>query len=136
MDREKLFWTPHVWPFKNHWNGQKSCFLIRRVLKKAFFIWPPPGLLFSQNKSHCQTFKMDIHFLTPIFDHLKALERSEIMFSTQKSVKVFFAIHQGALSLFCLYMFSPSFLFLFKLADRLSVDMCHYQVAQLGPDRC
>ena len=49
--RDVLF-TSHFWPFKNHWTGQKSCFLIRRVLKKPFFyLTSPQGVLFCQNKS-------------------------------------------------------------------------------------
>ena len=45
--REKLFFNPHFWPFKNHSTGQKSCFLIRRVLKKPFLLYnlPPGGLV-------------------------------------------------------------------------------------------
>ena len=31
-----IFLTSHFWPFKNHWTCQKSCFLIRRGLKKLF----------------------------------------------------------------------------------------------------
>ena len=53
MDIERSFsLTPHFWPFKNHSTGQKSCFLIRRVLKSLFSIWQlPQGVLFCQNKS-------------------------------------------------------------------------------------
>ena len=48
---EMLFFYPHFWPFKNHWTCQKSCFLIRRGLKKHFFILTSPqGVLFCQNK--------------------------------------------------------------------------------------
>ena len=49
---EMLFLTPHFWPFKNHWTCQKSCFLIRRGLKKPFFLSNlPPGGLVLPNKS-------------------------------------------------------------------------------------
>ena len=50
---ERCFYLiPHFWPFKNYWKGQKSCFLIRRVLKKPFFyLTLPLGILFCQNKS-------------------------------------------------------------------------------------
>ena len=49
--RDVLF-TSHFWPFKNHWTGQKLCFLIRRVLKKPFFyLTSHQGILFCQNKS-------------------------------------------------------------------------------------
>ena len=44
-----FFLTPHFWPFKNHWTCQKSCFLIRRGLKKHFFLSDlPQGVLFCQ----------------------------------------------------------------------------------------
>ena len=43
MDIERSFsLAPHFWPFKNHSTGQKSCFLIRRVLKSLLSIWPSP----------------------------------------------------------------------------------------------
>ena len=68
---EMLFLTPHFWPFKNYWTSQKSCFLIRRGLKKPFFpIQPPAGGLVLLNKSQLSTFKMVIQrcfFLTPHF---------------------------------------------------------------------
>ena len=35
----EAFLTPPFLPIKNHWKGQKLCFLIRRVLRKAF-LWP------------------------------------------------------------------------------------------------
>ena len=41
IDIERSFFNPPFWPFLNHWKGQKSCLLIRRVLKKSFSIWPP-----------------------------------------------------------------------------------------------
>ena len=66
-----FFLTPHFWPFKNHWTCQKSCFLIRRGLKKPFFyLTSPQGVLFCQIRVSCQTFKMVIQrcfFLTPHF---------------------------------------------------------------------
>ena len=97
MDIEMFFLTPHFWPFKNHWTCQKSCFLIRRGLKKPFFLSDlPQGVLFCQIRVSCQTFKMVIQrcfLLTPIFNHLKPLDMSEIMFSYQKCVKkAFFSI--------------------------------------------
>ena len=71
MDIERCFFNPHFWPFKNHWTCQKSCFLIRRVLKSLFSIWPlPRGSCFAKIRVSCQTFKMDIErcfFLTPHF---------------------------------------------------------------------
>ena len=33
----EMFFNAHFWPFKNKWIGQKSCFLIRGVLKNLFF---------------------------------------------------------------------------------------------------
>ena len=69
---ERCFYLiPHFWPFKNHWTGQKSCFLIRRVLKKPFSIWPPPReSFFAKIRVSCQTFKMVIEryfYLIPHF---------------------------------------------------------------------
>ena len=56
-----FYLIPHLWPFKNHWTGQKSCFLIRRLLKKPFSVWPPPrGSCFAKIRVSCQTFKMVI----------------------------------------------------------------------------
>ena len=64
--REMLFFYPHFWPFKNHWTCQKSCFPIRRGLKKHFFLYNlPPEIRVS-----CQTFKMVIQrcfFINPPF---------------------------------------------------------------------
>ena len=81
---------PHFWPFNNHWTGQKSCFLIRRVLKKPFiYLTFPRGSCFAKIRVSCQTFKMVIErcfYLIPYFDHLKPLDMSEIMFSHQKSI--------------------------------------------------
>ena len=73
---ERCFYLiPHFWPFKNHWTGQKSCFLIRRVLKKPFFyLTSPRGSCFAKIRVSCQTFKMVIErcfYLIPHFDHLK-----------------------------------------------------------------
>ena len=70
---ERCFYLiPHFWPFKNHWTCQKSCFLIRRVLKKPFFpICPPPRRSsFAKIRVSCQTFKMVIErcfYLIPHF---------------------------------------------------------------------
>ena len=65
------FLTPHFWPFKNHWTCQKSCFLIRRGVKKPFFyLTSPRGSCFAKIRVSCQTFKMDIQgcfFLIPHF---------------------------------------------------------------------
>ena len=68
---EMLFLTPHFWPFKNHWTCQKSCFLIRRGLKKPF-LYPtsPKNVLFCQNKSqlsNLQNGHTEMLFLTPHF---------------------------------------------------------------------
>ena len=66
-----MFFTPHFWPFKNHWTGQKLCFLIRRLLKKSLFLSDlPQGVLFCQNKSqlsnlqngHREMFLFNPHF--------------------------------------------------------------------------
>ena len=69
MDIEKSFsLTPHFWPFKNHSTGQKSCFLIRRVLKCLFSYTTLS--CFAKIRVSCQTFKMDIErsfSLTPNF---------------------------------------------------------------------
>ena len=73
--REMFLFNPSYWPFKNHWTGRESCFLITRVLKSLFSIWPPPrGSSFAKIRVSCQTFKMVIQrcFFTPHFDHLKA----------------------------------------------------------------
>ena len=72
MDIEKSFsLTPHFWPFKNHSTGQKSCFLIRRVLKSLFcYVTFPKGSCLAKIRVSCQTFKMDIErsfSLTPHF---------------------------------------------------------------------
>ena len=73
--REMFLFNPPFWPFKNHWTGQKSCFLIRRVLKKPFFyLTSPRGSCFAKIRVSCQTFKMVIErcfYLIPHFDHLK-----------------------------------------------------------------
>ena len=34
-----IVFSPHFLPFYNHWKGQKSCFLIKRVLKRPFFAY-------------------------------------------------------------------------------------------------
>ena len=58
---EMFLINPPFRPFKNHWTCQKSCFLIRRVLKSLFSIWPPPrGSCFAKIRVSCQTFKMVI----------------------------------------------------------------------------
>ena len=66
-----LFLTPHFCQFKKHWTCQKSCFLIRRVLKKPFFLSDfPPRALFWQNKSqlsNLQNGHREMLFLTPHF---------------------------------------------------------------------
>ena len=68
---EMLFITPHFWPFKYHWTCQKSCFLIRRGLKKPFFLsnssqWglilPNKGQLSNLQNGH-----REMLFLTPHF---------------------------------------------------------------------
>ena len=89
------FFNPHFWPFKNHWTCQKSCFLIRRGLKKHFFLSDlPQGVLFCQIRVSCQTFKMVIQrcfFLTPHFWPFKN------HWTCQKSC---FPIRRGLKSLF------------------------------------
>ena len=66
-----FYLMPHYWPFKNHWTGQKSYFLIRRVLKSLFSIWHlPRGSCFAKIRVSCQTFKMVIErcfYLIPHF---------------------------------------------------------------------
>ena len=68
---EMFFLTPHFWPFKNHWTCQKSCFLIRRGLKKPSFLSDlPPGGLVLPNKSqlsNLQNGHTEMLFLTPHF---------------------------------------------------------------------
>ena len=64
------FFNPHLWPFLNHWKGQKSCFLIRRVLKSLFFYTTfPRGSCFAKIRVSCQTFKNGHRevFSPPIF---------------------------------------------------------------------
>ena len=72
---EMFLFNPPFWPFKTHWTGQKSCFLIRWLLKKPFFIWHfPRGSCLAKIRVSCQTFKMVIErcfYLIPQFDHLK-----------------------------------------------------------------
>ena len=69
--REMLFLTPHFWPFKNHWTCQKSCFLIRRGLKKHFFLsdLPPGGLVLSNKSqlSNLQNGHTEMLFFNPPF---------------------------------------------------------------------
>ena len=73
--REMLFLTPHFCQFKKHWTCQKSCFLIRRVLKNLFFYLTfPQGALFWQNKSqlsNLQNGHREMLFLTPHFCQFK-----------------------------------------------------------------
>ena len=74
--REMFLFNPPFWPFKTHWTGQKSCFCIRRVLKKPFFYLtsPPSRSCFAKIRVSCQTFKMVIgrcFYLIPHFDPLK-----------------------------------------------------------------
>ena len=68
---DMFFFTLHFWPFKNHWTGQKSCSLIRRVLKKPFFyLTSPRGSCFAKIRVSCQTFKMVLErcfYLIPHF---------------------------------------------------------------------
>ena len=68
---EMLFLTPHFWPFKNHWTCQKSCFLIRRGLKKPFFLSDlPPWDLVLPNKSqlsNLQNGHTEMLFFNPPF---------------------------------------------------------------------
>ena len=65
------FFNPHFWPFKNHWTCQKSCFPIRRGLKKHFFyLTSPQGSCFAKNKSqlsNLQNGHTEMLFLTPHF---------------------------------------------------------------------
>ena len=70
--REMFLFNPPFWPFKTHWTGQISCFLIRRVLKKPFFYLTSPlrGSCFAKIRVSCQTFKMVIErcfYLIPHF---------------------------------------------------------------------
>ena len=105
--REMFLFNPPFWPFKTHWTCQISCFLIRRVLKKPFFLSAlPRGSCFTKIRVSCQTFKMIIQrcfYLMPHFwPFKKPLDRSEIMFSHQKSVKKAFLLSdfpQGGLVL-------------------------------------
>ena len=73
--REMLFITPHFWPFKYHWTCQKSCFLIRRGLKKPFFLSNlPQGGLVLPNKSqlsNLQNGHTEMIFITPQFLAIK-----------------------------------------------------------------
>ena len=69
---EMLFLTPNFWPFKYHWTCQKSCFLIRRGLKKPFFYptLPQGGSCFAKLRVSCQTFIMVVQrcfFINPHF---------------------------------------------------------------------
>ena len=69
---ERCFYLiPHFGPFKSHLSCQKSCFLIKRILKKPFSFWPAPrGSCFAKIRVSCQTFKMVIErcfYLIPHF---------------------------------------------------------------------
>ena len=70
MDIERSFsLTPHFWPFKNNWTGQKSCFLIRRVLKSLFcYTTSPRGSCFAKIRVSCQTFKVGMGFSVVVPD--------------------------------------------------------------------
>ena len=69
--REMLFLTPDFWPLNNNWTCQKSCFLIRRGLKKSFFLsdLPQGGLVLLNNNqlSNLQNKHRGMLFLTPHF---------------------------------------------------------------------
>ena len=130
---ERCFYLiPHFWPFKNHWTCQKSCFLIRRLLKKPFFsIWPPPrGSCFAKIRISCQTFKMVIErcfYLIPHFDHLKTTGhvRNHVLSSEDCEKAFFFYLTSPQGVLFChnksqlsnlqnghreMFLFNPPFL--------------------------
>ena len=101
-----LFLTPHFWTFKNHWTCQKSCFLIRRGLKKTFFIsnLPQGVLVFAKIRVSCQTFKMDIQrcFFIPHFWPFKnhwPCQKS--CFLIRRGLKTFFLSNLPPGVLFC-----------------------------------
>ena len=98
--REKLlFFTPHFWPFKKHWTGQKFIFSHQKSVRKAFFLYmtSSQGVLFCQNKSQFQTFKMDIErsfcFLPPHFwPFKKHWTGQKSYFLTRRVLKSLFSI--------------------------------------------
>ena len=74
--RDAFFNPPFFDHFKNHWTCQKSCFLIRRGLKKPFFLSNlPPGGLVLPNESQLSNLQNGhtemLFFNPPFFDHLK-----------------------------------------------------------------
>ena len=118
--REKLFFNSPFLTISKPLERSEIMSSHQKSVKKAFFLYElPQGVLFCQTKSqlsnlqnrHREKFSLNHPFLTIS----KPLGRSEIMSSHQKGIiKAFFfhmTSHQGALLLFYLYMFSPSFLF-------------------------
>ena len=92
MDIERSFFKPPIGDYlkingkvRNHVFSSEEC-------KKAHFsIWPLPSeSCFVKIRVSCQSFIMDIErsfFNPPFLTIWKSMERSEIMFSHQKSVK-------------------------------------------------
>ena len=88
-------------------------------MRQAFFIIQLQMLL---GFTWLQSGHREKFFHPPFLTILKPLEKSEIMFTHPRSVKKAFfhtTSHQGPLLLFYLYMFSLTFYYIFKLADRL-----------------
>ena len=127
MDIEKSFFNPQFWPFKNNWTGQKSCFLIRRVLKSLFVIQPPPrGSCLAKIRVSCQTFKIDMERSFSLTPHFLPFKNN---WTGQKSC---FLIRRVLKSLFC-YTTSPRGSCFAKI--RVSCQTC-IKLAQLGLHRC
>ena len=128
MDIERSFsLTPHFWPFKNHSTGQKSCFLIRRVLKCLFcYTTSPRGSCFAKIRVSCQTFKMDMErsfSLTPHFWPFKNHSTGQkSCFLIRRVLKAFFVIQPP-----------PRGSCFAKI--RVSCQTC-IKLAQLGLHRC
>ena len=91
IDIERSFFKP---PFLTIWKSMERSeimFSHQKSVKKPFSIWPlPRESCFAKIRVSCQTFKIDIErsfFNPPFLTIWKSMERSEIMFSHQKSVK-------------------------------------------------
>ena len=91
MDIERSFFNP---PFLTIWKSMERSEIMfshqKSVKKPFFYMTSPQGVLLCWIRVSCQTFKIDIErsfFKPPILTIWKSMERSEIMFSHQKSVK-------------------------------------------------
>ena len=91
IDIERSFFNP---PFLTIWKSMERSEIMfshqKSVKKPIFYMTSPQGVLLCWIRVSCQTFKIDIErsfFKPPFLTIWKSMERSEIMFSHQKSVK-------------------------------------------------